>query len=78
MLIDPRAPESPPPDYAARVNRAVDHVLLHLDEPLRLEDLAAVAGFSQFHFHRIFRALMGETLARFVKRVRLERALSMM
>ena len=78
MLIDPRAPESPPPDYAARVNRAVDHVLLHLDEPLRLEDLAAVAGFSPFHFHRIFRALMGETLARFVKRVRLERALSMM
>ena len=78
MLIDPRAPESPPPDYAARVNRAVDHVLLHLDEPLRLEDVASVAGISRFHFHRIFRALMGETLQRFVKRVRLERALSMM
>ena len=78
MLIDPHAPESPPPDYAARVNRAVDHVLLHLDEPLRLEDVAAVAGISRFHFHRIFRALMGETLQRFVRRVRLERALSMM
>jgi AraC family transcriptional regulator len=56
----------------------VDHVLQHLEEPLRLEDVAAVAGVSRFHFHRIFRALMGETLQRFVKRVRLERALSMM
>lgn len=78
LFIDPRLPEGPPPDYAARVNRAVDHVLLHLDEPLRLEDVAAVAGFSRFHFHRIFRVLMGETLQRFVKRVRLERALSLM
>ncbi len=60
------------------MNRAVDHVLSHLDAPLRLEDVAAVAGISRFHFHRIFRALMGETLQRFVKRVRLERALSMM
>lgn len=56
----------------------MDHVLLHLGETLRLEDVAAVAGFSPFHFHRIFRALMGEPLQKFVKRVRLERALSMM
>jgi AraC family transcriptional regulator len=30
------------------------------------------------HFHRIFRALMGETLAAFVKRVRLERAVHLL
>lgn len=56
----------------------MDHILLHIEEPIRLADVADVAGFSQFHFHRIFRALMGETLQRFVKRVRLERAVSMM
>lgn len=78
MIVDPRASTPPPPGYAVRVNRAVDHVLRHLDEPLRLESLAAVAGFSPFHFHRVFRALMGETLQRFVKRVRLERALAQM
>src|SRR5690349_21305614 len=78
LLVDPRRPESPPPGYAARVNRAVDHVLLHLDGPVRLEEVAAVAGFSRFHFHRVFRALMGETLQRFVQRVRLERAVAMM
>lgn len=61
-----------------RVNRAVDHVLGHLDGPLPLEAVARAADLSPFHFHRIFHALMGETLARFVKRVRLERALHML
>jgi AraC family transcriptional regulator len=61
-------------DYVLRVNRAVDYITAHLDEPLRLEDVARAACFSPYHFHRIFRALIGETLAAFVKRVRLERA----
>lgn len=61
-------------DYVARVNRAIDHIVQHLAEPLQLEDVARVACFSPFHFHRIFRSLVGETLAAFVKRVRLERA----
>jgi AraC family transcriptional regulator len=61
-------------DYVDRVNRAVDYVTTNLDQPLRLEDVARAACFSPFHFHRIFRVLMGETLASFVKRVRLERS----
>jgi len=61
-----------------RVNRAVDHVLRNLDRPLPLEVVARAACFSPFHFHRVFRALMGETLGHFVKRVRLDRALSML
>lgn len=62
-------------DYVARVNRALDYVTANLDQPLRLEEVARAGCFSPYHFHRIFRALMGETLATFVKRVRLERAL---
>jgi AraC family transcriptional regulator len=61
-------------DYVDRVNRAVDYVTRNLDQPLRLEEVAKAAGFSSYHFHRIFRALIGETLALFVKRVRLERS----
>lgn len=57
------------------MNRAIDHVLAHLGEPLRLEEVAAVACFSSFHFHRVFRSLVGETLTDFITRVRLERAL---
>lgn len=61
-------------DYVDRVNRAIDHVTHNLASPLKLADVAQVACFSPHHFHRIFRALVGETLATFVKRVRLERA----
>lgn len=67
-----------PPDYVERVNRAIDHVLVHLDRPLRLEEVARAAGFSPFHFHRVFSSLVGETLQQFVKRQRLERALRLM
>lgn len=61
-------------DYVGRINRAIDHITRNLAEPLPLEEVAKVACFSPFHFHRIFRGLMGETLASFVKRVRLERS----
>src|SRR5215470_6894619 len=61
-------------DYVHRVNRAIDHVTRHLAEPLPLDDVARVACFSPYHFHRIFRSLVGETLHAFVKRARLERA----
>jgi AraC family transcriptional regulator len=62
-------------DYVDRVNRALDYVTRNLDQSLQLEEVAKAACFSSYHFHRIFRALMGETLASFVKRVRLERSL---
>jgi AraC family transcriptional regulator len=65
-------------DYVDRVNRAIDHVTRNLAEPLNLDAVAKVAAFSPFHFHRIFRAMVGETLLEFVKRTRLERALFLM
>ncbi len=65
-------------DYADRINRAVNFVLNNLERQIRLEEVARVACFSPFHFHRIFRLLIGESLNEFVKRVRLERALAMM
>jgi AraC family transcriptional regulator len=67
-----------PLDYADRINRAINFVLNNMDRPIRLEQVARVACFSPFHFHRIFRSLIGESLNEFVKRIRLERALAMM
>ena len=64
--------------YAERVNLAIDHVVGHLGDPLRLADVARAARLSPFHFHRVFQVLMGQTLAEFVKRLRLERTLVMM
>src|SRR6516225_4151022 len=64
--------------YVQRVNLAIDHIVGHLDEPLRLRDLARVALLSPFHFHRVFQALIGATPADFVHRLRLEKALGLL
>lgn len=64
--------------YVDRVNRAIDYILRNLDQPLKLEVVAKVACFSPFHFHRVFRIMVGEPLNAFVKRVRLERAVALM
>ena len=64
--------------YVQRVNLAIDHIVGHLHEPLRLRDLARVAMLSPFHFHRVFQAHVGSTPADFVKRLRLEKALGLM
>jgi AraC family transcriptional regulator len=65
-------------DYRERVNRAIDYITRNLASPLRLDDVAQVACFSPYHFHRIFRAGVGETLHDFTRRVRLERAVFLM
>lgn len=61
-------------DYRARVLRALVHLQKHLGEPVDLEELAGVAGFSPFHFHRIFTGMVGESVSQHVRRLRLERA----
>jgi len=61
-------------EYVARINRVLDHVDAHLDGDLSLARLAQIACFSPYHFHRIFRSMMGEPLSQYVQRLRLERA----
>jgi len=46
----------------------------HADERLDRARLAAVAGFSVPHFHRLWRAHTGENVAAYLRRVRLRRA----
>jgi AraC family transcriptional regulator len=60
--------------YQERIGRAVRHLELHLDEPIPLEELARVAHFSAYHFHRIFTGIVGESVKEHVRRLRLERA----
>jgi AraC family transcriptional regulator len=61
-------------EYARRILRVLVHVQQNLDAALPLEELAAIACFSPFHFHRIFRGMVGESVAQYVRRLRLERA----
>lgn len=64
--------------YLQRINAVLDHARSHPDGDLSLATLAGVAGFSPFHFHRIFTGIVGETVHDFVARVRLDRAAALM
>ncbi|MGQ0565821.1 MAG: AraC family transcriptional regulator [Gemmobacter sp.] len=57
-----------------RVLRVLDHIYDHPDGDLSLDALAEVAALSRFHWHRLFRAVTGETAAQAVRRIRLHRA----
>lgn len=61
-------------EYISRINRVIDHIDRNLSQELKLDELARLANFSKFHFHRIFSAFMGEPLNQFVLRLRLEKA----
>jgi AraC family transcriptional regulator len=64
--------------YLQRINAVIDHVRENLKEDLSLDVLARVAGFSPFHFHRIFKSITEETINEMVVRLRLERSVSLL
>ncbi len=61
-------------EYRARINRVIDYIDRNIGRELRLEELARTANFSRYHFHRIFGALVGETLNAYIQRRRAELA----
>lgn len=68
-------------DYLQRIDRVVAALQSAVEqggEMPELAQLAAVAHLSPFHFHRIYRALSGETLGQTMARLRLLRALQML
>lgn len=60
--------------YEERVLRVLIYIQEHLDSKLSLEQLAEIAEFSPYHFHRIFRSIVTENVTEYVRRLRLERA----
>jgi AraC family transcriptional regulator len=57
-----------------QMRHVLDFVQAHLDQELSLEALAQQAGFSPYHFARLFRHTTGESPHQFVLRQRIERA----
>jgi len=56
------------------LRRVVAHVEDHLGEHISLDQLAALAGMSRFHFARQFRISTGRSPMRYVRQTRIERA----
>lgn len=75
-MINNNSPQNK--EYIARVNRVLDYIEIHLADSLTLDELASVSCFSPFHFHRIFRAFVGETVGQYISRLRLEKAATLL
>jgi AraC family transcriptional regulator len=60
--------------YEQAILSTLIHIQTHLESDLNLDGLAKRAGFSSYHFHRIFREAIGEPVKEYVRRLRLERA----
>jgi predicted dithiol-disulfide oxidoreductase (DUF899 family)/AraC-like DNA-binding protein len=69
-----RSPSDTEDAYIAAVSLVLAHIQTRLDNELTPHSLADVACFSPHHFHRIFRAVVGESVMDHVRRLRLERA----
>ncbi|PEJ67048.1 AraC family transcriptional regulator [Bacillus wiedmannii] len=65
-------------EYIRRIYKVQDYIESHIDDSLSIEELADVAGFSKFHFHRIFKGIVEEPLSRYVNRLKLERATNLL
>ncbi|MCD7973860.1 MAG: GyrI-like domain-containing protein [Candidatus Azobacteroides sp.] len=61
-------------EYYKSVNQVLDFINTHLTSTINLSDLASIATISEFHFHRIFKAIMNESPGEYIQRLRLEKA----
>ncbi|WP_299602144.1 GyrI-like domain-containing protein [uncultured Aquimarina sp.] len=65
-------------EYIQRINLALEFIDHNLDKELSLDIISNVASYSSFHFHRIFKAIIGETLNSYIGRRRLEKIASIL
>jgi AraC family transcriptional regulator len=61
-------------EYHKAINDSIDYINEHLNESIDLKKIAGIANISEYHFHRIFRAYVGESVGSYISRLRLENA----
>lgn len=62
-------------EYIRRIHKVQDYIEQHFGQPMSIEELSNAAGFSKYHFSRIFQSMLHESLAHYVNRIRMENAL---
>lgn len=65
-------------DYLKRINNIFGFIDENLDQELNLETIAKIGFYSQFHLHRIFKAITNETINEYITRKRVEKAASVL
>ncbi len=67
--------ENKPPPF---LDAVTEFSIRHLHEDIGVADLADAAGFSRFHFSRVFKAWYGEGPSRFLHDLRMKRAVRLL
>lgn len=60
--------------YEIQIQKVIDSIEEDVMEKQTLASLARIAGFSEYHFHRVFQALVGDSVMEYVRKRRLARA----
>lgn len=61
-------------NYNDRINAAIDFIENHLFEEISAGSVAEHIGFSEYHFHRIFQGMLGESVAAYIRKRRITEA----
>ncbi|MCC3373927.1 helix-turn-helix domain-containing protein [Cohnella sp. REN36] len=67
-----------PREQRTAIRAAADAVRVRCEEPWTLDRMAAAAGYSAYHFHRLFREVIGQTPNRYLLACRIVRAKSLL
>ncbi|UPW17593.1 AraC family transcriptional regulator [Agarivorans sp. TSD2052] len=62
----------------SRINDVLYHIHQSIAEPMNAKQLAHIAAYSPFHFHRCFKWVTGENVNDYIKRTRLERCANLL
>lgn len=65
-------------EYKRRIDRVIQYIEANLHNKSALAEVANVSNFSVYHFHRIFRGIVGETVNDYIVRRRLERDVNLL
>lgn len=63
-------------DYLQQIESAVIFIENNLHETIGVEDVADITGYSYYHFQRVFKAVLGESIGNYIRSRRLNRAAS--
>ncbi len=61
-------------DYSGKVYDSLKYIEKNLDDSISLDDLAKKAHLSKYHYHRLFRKAVGESVTKYISKRRMERA----
>lgn len=65
-------------EYHKSINKVLEYINRNIHANPSLEELSQIANISSFHFHRIFKTIVGENLGEYIQRLRLEHVASML